>query len=101
MLRESRYRFQCVKSASKPVASSICFWKPMLLCQVYGFRNVSSMVRGDWTGSGAVPFRNADAGTPLVGFEMKSERPSFAKVAVIRLLYTDGLKVMLETGEAK
>ena len=58
----------------------------MLLCHVYGFRKPSTMTRGDCAGSGAVPFRNASAGTPLVGLEMKFARPSLGNVAVIRLL---------------
>src|SRR5262249_6942378 len=84
-----------------PVMALSCFWKPMLLCQVYGFLKLSTMTRGDCAGSGAVPLRNAEAGTPLVGLVRKFARPSFGNVAVIRLLYTPGRTVTSETGEAK
>ena len=59
-----------------PVAALSCFWKPMLLCHVYGARKPSTITRGDCAGSGAVPLRNASGGHAVgrIGDEVRRGR---------------------------
>ena len=58
----------------------------MLLCQVYGFLKSGAIVRTVCAGVLTCPEKIWSAVTPLVGFVMKSARPSLTNVAATRWL---------------